>query len=405
LNSRPKEEPAKPLRLLLIEDSEDDALLLLRVLRKSGYTPVFQRVATPEDMTAALLERQWDIVISDYVMPRFSGLAALEILRQSGFDLPFIVVSGKIGEEVAVGAMKAGAHDYILKGNLTRLPFAVERELRDAEVRKGKRRAEEALRRSHEELEQRVKERTEELSANKMELEKLVTELERSNRDLEQLAYIASHDLQEPLRMVNSFLDLLTRRYAPQLDDRARQYIDQAREGAQRMMQLIHDLLIFARIQPSGRQATLVDIDQVFGQVVTNCSVMIEETSARITKTELPVILGEANQMGQLLQNLLVNAIKFRRPETVLEIHISARKEEKRWVFAIRDNGIGIHPEQQGRIFNIFQRLHSRQKYVGSGIGLAVCRRIVEQHGGRIWVESTPDNGSTFLFTLPTQMT
>jgi light-regulated signal transduction histidine kinase (bacteriophytochrome) len=396
-----KEEPGESLRLLLVEDSEDDALHLLRALRKGGYAPLTERVETPEDMTAALQRGQWDIIISDYVLPRFSGLAALDILRQSGLDLPFIVVSGKIGEEVAVGAMKAGAHDYILKNSLARLAPAVERELREAEVRRKKRRAEEALKRSHEELEQRVRERTEELRASKVDLERLVGELERSNRDLEQFAYVASHDLQEPLRMVHSFLDLLTRRYAPQLDDKARHYIDHAVDGAQRMSQLIHDLLVFARIQRNGWQPAPVEMDPIFRQVVANCQIIIEETGARISRTELPVVRGEASQIRQLLQNLFVNAIKFRRPDTVPDIRISASKVEEMWVFAVQDNGIGIAPDYHERIFNIFQRLHSRKEYAGSGIGLSVCQRIVEHHGGRIWVESAPDQGSVFRFTLP----
>jgi signal transduction histidine kinase len=396
-----KEEPGESLRLLLVEDSEDDALHLLRALRKGGYAPLTERVETPEDMTAALQRGQWDIIISDYVLPRFSGLAALDILRQSGLDLPFIVVSGKIGEEVAVGAMKAGAHDYILKNSLARLAPAVERELREAEVRRERRRAEEALKRSHEELEQRVRERTEELRASKVDLERLVGELERSNRDLEQFAYVASHDLQEPLRMVHSFLGLLVRRNAPQLDDKARQYIDYAVDGAQRMSQLINDLLIFARIQRNGWQPAPVQMDPVLQQVVANCRIVIEETGTRISQTELPVVQGEASQIRQLLQNLFVNAIKFRRPDTVPEIRISASKEEGMWVFAVQDNGIGIAPDYRDRIFNIFQRLHSRQEYAGSGIGLAVCQRIVEHHGGRIWVESAPDQGSVFRFTLP----
>lgn len=401
MNKYTKEEPGESLRLLLVEDSEDDALHLLRALRKGGYAPLTERVETPEDMTAALQRGQWDIIISDYVLPRFSGLAALDILRQSGLDLPFIVVSGKIGEEVAVGAMKAGAHDYILKNSLARLAPAVERELREAEVRRERRRAEEALKRSHEELEQRVRERTEELRASKVDLERLVGELERSNRDLEQFAYVASHDLQEPLRIVHSFLGLLVRRNAPQLDDKARQYIDYAVDGAQRMSQLINDLLIFARIQRNGWQPAPVQMDPVLQQVVANCRIVIEETGTRISRTELPVVQGEASQIGQLLQNLFVNAIKFRRPDTVPEIRISASKEEGMWVFAVQDNGIGIAPDYRERIFNIFQRLHSRQEYAGSGIGLAVCQRIVEHHGGRIWVESAPDQGSVFRFTLP----
>ena len=399
--SRGRSEMVTPLRVLIVEDSEDDAFLMLRELRKGGYEPLAERVETAAAMEKALAAGQWDMIISDYVLPRFSGLAALHILKQSGQDLPFIVISGNIGEDIAVGAMKAGAHDYILKGNLTRLVPAVERELREAVVRRKRRQAEEALQRSYEELEQRVRERTEELSASKLELERLVGELERSNRELEQFAYVASHDLQEPLRMVSSFMQLLERRFEHQLDDKARQYISYALEGAQRMSQLISDLLMFSRVGRGTWNPAPVNLNELFSQIRSNCRTTLEETGAVITCDELPVVQGEPSQLNQLLQNLLVNAVKFRKQDVTPEVHVSATRQGKSWLLAVRDNGIGIAPEQHQRIFVIFQRLHSRQKYNGTGIGLAVCQRIVEFHGGRIWVESEPGKGSTFFFNLP----
>jgi signal transduction histidine kinase len=399
--SQEKSEMTTPLRVLLIEDSEDDAMLLLRELRKGGYEPASERVETPESMTASLKKNHWDVVISDYVLPRFSGLAALNILKESGWDLPFIVVSGKIGEDVAVGAMKAGAHDYILKGNLTRLVPAVERELAECEVRRERKRAEEALKRSHEELEHRVKERTEELRASKRELERIVAELGRSNRELEQFAYVASHDLQEPLRMVTLFMQLLTKRLGDQLDDKAHEYVKHAVDGAQRMSQLIYDLLVFSRIRRGTWDPAPVDMNKVFQQVLADCRGSIEEAGARVTGGEFPVVQGEATQLGQLLQNLIANAVKFRRAGVAPEIFVSTWREGGEWVFAVRDNGIGISPEQRERVFQIFQRLHNREQYTGTGIGLAICQKVVEHHGGRIWIESTPGGGSTFLFTLP----
>ncbi|MBI4793784.1 MAG: response regulator [Deltaproteobacteria bacterium] len=399
--SRGRSEMVTPLRVLIVEDSEDDAFLMLRELRKGGYEPLAERVETAAAMEKALAAGQWDMIISDYVLPRFSGLAALHILKQSGQDLPFIVISGNIGEDIAVGAMKAGAHDYILKGNLTRLVPAVERELREAVVRRKRRQAEEALQRSYEELEQRVRERTEELSASKLELERLVGELERSNRELEQFAYVASHDLQEPLRMVSSFMQLLERRFEHQLDDKARQYISYALEGSQRMSQLISDLLMFSRVGRGTWNPAPVNLNELFSQIRSNCRTTLEETGAVITCDELPIVQGEPSQLSQLLQNLLVNAVKFRKQDVTPEVHVSATRQGKSWLLAVRDNGIGIAPEQHQRIFVIFQRLHSRQKYNGTGIGLAVCQRIVEFHGGRIWVESEPGKGSTFFFNLP----
>jgi signal transduction histidine kinase len=399
--SRGRSETVTPLRVLIVEDSEDDAFLVLRELRKGGYEPLALRVETAEAMQAALAEQKWDMIISDYVLPRFSGLDALHVLKQSGQDLPFIVISGNIGEDIAVGAMKAGAHDYILKGNLTRLVPAVERELREAVVRLERRRAEEALQRSYEELERRVRERTEELNVSKQELERLVGELERSNRELEQFAYVASHDLQEPLRMVSSFMQLLERRFQDQLDDKARQYIHYALDGAQRMSRLIQDLLMFSRVRRGTWEPAPVDVNELISQILDNCHTVINEARAAIFCEELPVVLGEPSQLRQLFQNLLVNAIKFRRQDVTPEVHVSATRQGGKWLFAVRDNGIGIARAQHERIFLIFQRLHSRQKYNGTGIGLAVCQRVVEFHGGRIWVESEPGHGSTFLFSLP----
>jgi len=385
----------KELRVLIVEDSEDDELLLLHVLRKGGYEPVWERVETPEAMRAALENDHWDVIISDYVMPRFSGLAALDIQKQSGQDLPFIIVSGNIGEDIAVAAMKAGAHDYILKGNLLRLVPAVERELRDAEVRRERQAAEAALARYHEELEQMVMERTEELRASKVELE-------RSNKELEQFAYVASHDLQEPLRMVSSFMGLINQRYGQQLDDKAREYIHFAVDGAERMSQLIRDLLLFSRVRRGNWEPSLVDMNVVYDTALANCRASVEEADARVTRDEqLPIVRGDATQLGLLMQNLLTNAIKFRRPDIAPEIHVSANQQGVSWLFSVRDNGIGIAPEDRERVFMIFQRLHSRKKYSGTGIGLAVCQRVVECHGGRIWVEPGPDGGSTFFFNLP----
>ena len=391
----------RKLRVLIVEDSEDDTLLLLRELRKGGYEPMWERVETAEAMAAALAEDRWDLIVSDYVLPRFSGLDALEMLKHSGRDVPFIIVSGNIGEDIAVGAMRAGAHDYILKGNLTRLAPAVERELREANVRRERRRAEEALRHYHEELEERVKERTEELASSKRELERLVRELERSNQELEQFAYVASHDLQEPLRMVSGFMHLLGQRYKDQLDDKAQQYISYAIDGSQRMNRLIRDLLMFSRVRGDTWEPAPIDMNEIFDQALANCQVLVTETGARVSRGQLPVVMGEPGQLGQLLQNLLVNAIKFRKPDITPKIHVAAELRGKTWVFSVWDNGIGIAPAQCERVFQIFQRLHSRQEYEGTGIGLAVCKRIVEFHGGRIRVESQPGEGSTFLFDLP----
>jgi PAS domain S-box-containing protein len=240
--------------------------------------------------------------------------------------------------------------------------------------------------------------------AKKMEqvMRESLQTLERSNRELEQFAYVASHDLQEPLRLIASYTQLLATRYQGKLDARADEFIAYAVDGAKRMQRLIQDLLAYSRV--ANRDVAMVPVDcQALMEIVArNLSVVIQETGAKVTWESLPVIQGSDNQMAQLLQNLVGNAIKFHGAQPP-EVHVSAQLSDngKEWVFAVRDNGIGIAPEFFERIFVIFQRLHSRRKYEGTGIGLAICKRIVERHGGRIWVESEPEKGSTFCFTVP----
>lgn len=231
-------------------------------------------------------------------------------------------------------------------------------------------------------------------------LKQMVKELERSNAELQQFAYVASHDLQEPLRMVSSYTQLLGRRYKGKLDADADEFIAYAVDGAARMQMLINDLLEYSRVGTKGKPFEMVNCLDVFDHAVSNLRMAIEESGAVITHGELPTVMADTLQFTQLFQNLLGNAIKFRGKETPL-IHISAVQKEGEWVFSIRDNGIGIDPQYVDRIFVIFQRLHSKEEYPGSGIGLAICKKIVERHGGQIWVESEPGKGATFYFTVP----
>ncbi|MCX7670098.1 MAG: ATP-binding protein, partial [Anaerolineae bacterium] len=233
-----------------------------------------------------------------------------------------------------------------------------------------------------------------------------LAELQRSNTDLEQFAHVVSHDLQEPLRMVIGFLELLAERYQGRLDRDAEEFIGFAVDGARRMQNLIHALLEYARVSTRGQELRPVDANQVLAEAFWNLGLAIAEAGARVTHDPLPTVLADPMQLMQLFQNLIGNALKFRRAEPPV-VHISARPATcaetgaAMWEFQVRDNGIGIAPENIGRIFGLFERLHTRQKYPGEGIGLAVCKKIVERHGGRIWVESVPEEGSTFHFTLP----
>jgi len=234
------------------------------------------------------------------------------------------------------------------------------------------------------------------------ELEQTMAELARSNAELEQFAYIASHDLQEPLRAVAGMVQLLQRRYAGRLDARADEFIRHAVEGAARMQTLINDLLTYSRVGSRGQPLEPTDCSTVLKNVLANLAVAISESSAVVTYEALPSVRADAGQLTQLFQNLIGNALKFRN-ECSPAIHIEAVSQEGEWLFAVRDNGIGLEAQYFERIFGVFQRLHTRTEYPGTGIGLAICKKIVERHGGRIWVESEPGRGSTFYFTIPDQ--
>jgi len=231
-------------------------------------------------------------------------------------------------------------------------------------------------------------------------LKKAMADLERSNKDLEQFASIASHDLQEPLRMVASYTQLLAERYEGQLDEKARKYIAYAVEGASRMQRLVNDLLTYSRVSTRGNPIETTDSHSILGEAIRNLAAVIEESKTIVTTEDLPMVRADASQLVQVFQNLLANAIKFRSENSPL-IQVTARDEGREWVFSVRDNGIGIDQQYAERVFVIFQRLHTRQEYPGTGIGLAVCKRIVERHGGKIWFESEPGKGSTFFFTVP----
>ena len=234
-----------------------------------------------------------------------------------------------------------------------------------------------------------------------VELARLNRDLKRSNEELEQFAYVASHDLQEPLRMVSSYTQLLAKRIDDKLDEKTEKYINYAVDGANRMQILINDLLTFSRITTRGKDPVPVDSHSVLGKVIRDLSKLIEESSAIVTNDDLPEVCVDPSQFAIVLRNLIGNAIKFNESEHP-HVHVSSSEyEDDMWLFEFKDNGIGIEREYSDRIFEIFQRLHSRREYSGTGIGLALCKRVIERHGGSIWIQSEPREGTTFFFTVP----
>jgi len=294
-------------------------------------------------------------------------------------------------QEAIASSSRAGM--VIVIGNLLALLFLSLAGMVIFQEMGQRRRAEEEVRSLNVDLEQRVANRTAELAER-------AKDLARSNGELQQFAYVASHDLQEPLRMVASFTQLLAKRYSEKLDDDAREFINYAVDGAKRMQTLISDLLSYSRVGTQGKAFELVHCDAVLDRVLKSLQLAIEDTGAVITREPLPAVAGDSIQLTQLFQNLLTNAIKFHGKKRPL-VQISTENNGSMWKIAVRDNGIGISPEHADRIFVIFQRLHTKTEYPGTGIGLAICKKIVERHGGRIWVEASPEGGSTFFFTIP----
>ncbi|HEY9730244.1 MAG TPA: ATP-binding protein [Chroococcales cyanobacterium] len=274
-------------------------------------------------------------------------------------------------------------------------------------TQRDRQRAEESILRLNQELEAKVKQRTTQLAQTNEQLQHsneqlaiLNQEFQRSNQELEQFAYVASHDLQEPLRAIAGYTQLLVNEYRDRLDETALEYADFIVDGAKRMQQLIQDLLTYSRVGTRGQEFAPTDCNAVLQQVLQNLQVAIADNQATITAEPLPTVNGDRNQLVQLLQNLIGNAIKFHRDEPP-HVYITAQKQDNDWLFQIQDNGIGIKPQYLERIFEVFKRLHTRREYPGTGIGLAICKKIATRHGGRIWAKSESGVGTIFYFTIP----
>ena len=365
------------LCVLLVEDNPADVELELLTLRKDGFDASGDVAQTAEEFTARIRSAHYDLILADYNLPQWRGTEALEILRREKLDIPLIVVTGYLGEEKAVDYIKQGATDCVLKDRLARLPTAVRRAIEEKQLRDQRHQAEE-------------------------ELAQKVAELARSNAELEQFAYVASHDLQEPLRMIANYTQLLAERYRGKLDAQADKYIDYSVGGAMRMQALIQDLLKFSRVGRQEIERRSTDCQLVVEQALKNLQAAVQESGAVVKWNALPMVMADAAQLAQVFQNLIANAIKFHGPDIPL-IQIDSEKKDDEWVLTVSDNGIGIPAENWQDIFVIFRRLHTRTEYSGNGIGLSICKKIIERHGGKIWIEAQAKPGSCFKFTLPTE--
>jgi signal transduction histidine kinase len=395
-------------RILVVDDREANVLLIEGMLRVAGYTSVHS-TTHPNEVCELHRKNRYGLILLDLQMPGMDGFQVMEGLKEIEADgyLPVLVITAQPDHKLR--ALEAGAKDFVSK------PFD-QAELRARvhnilEVR--------LLHLKTKDYSQALEETVQELEASRevirlktLEEQKKIEQelalaqsarrdLERSNTDLERFAFAASHDLQEPLRMVTCFSQLLALSYKGQLDERADEYLEYIQTGTKRMAALIEDLLSYSQIVHSTEKGVPVDCNAVLDKVLESCRVIVEENGAVVTRDPLPTVDGDEGQISQLFHNLLTNALKYRKREVGPEVHFSALRTPNEWLFSVRDNGIGIAEEHLEKIFIIFKRLHKKTEYPGTGIGLALCQRIIEGRAGRIWVESEPAVGSTFYFTWP----
>ena len=417
--------------ILVVDDTPENLRLLSTMLSQRGYAP--RCVINGQMALRACNSNPPDLILLDIMMPEMNGYEVCENLKSDAMtrDIPVIFISAKDEVFDKVNAFAVGGVDYISK------PFQFEEVLVRIESHLTLRKLQNQLKEQNillqdeinnrlavEEILQEKNQILEQEISNRRAVEKALQEqnlllqkeignrqrvesallksnqeLARSNAELEQFAYVASHDLQAPLATIASYAQLLEKRYKDQLDSQANKFIGNIIQGCTRMQSLIDDLLEYSRVGRSQKPFKTTNCNQVVEQALANLQVVIRDTKAVVSYSELPVVTGDVSQLMQLFQNLVGNAIKYRQ-DAPPAVCISACKQQNNWLFSVSDNGIGIAPQHQERIFQIFQRLHTQKEYSGTGIGLAICQKIVEGHGGRIWVESEPGQGSTFHFIL-----
>jgi len=375
----------REIRVLIADDDEEDAFIIRDLLKEIPVTRYkIEVVSTANDTISRLCSNQDDVCLLDYFLVETSGRELLDELARRDCRVPVIILTGRGSLEVDWLSMESGAMDYLEKGSVT--PGILERSIRYAIT--------------HRKTVENLLEAQERERSKAHELERTVSELQRSNQELEQFAYVVSHDLQEPLRQVVGFSGLIKHKSQNKLDESAQELLDYIIDGGKRMGKLINDLLAYSRVGRVDVSKERTDLQNALASALQNLQAAIQESGATVTHDPMPTLTVNATQITQVFQNLIGNAIKFRSDQPP-HIHICAHLRRDKWLFSVKDNGIGFRNEDAETIFNIFQRLHPRDRYEGSGIGLAICRKIIEQHGGKVYAESTPGHGATFYFTLP----
>jgi signal transduction histidine kinase len=370
----------EPIRVLIVDDTPEDRVAYRRLLQNQSTAragvPEFEILEADSAMDGLDKVRSWapDCVLLDYRLPDMTGIEFLgELAAQAGQGgLAVVMLTGQGDEMVARDAMKCGAQDYLVKGQLTA-----------------------------DGLQESIYNAVEMCTLRRM-VERQRRQLERSNRELERYARVVAHDLEAPLKAIRQGLDGLGRRAGSRLDKESAEFVEEALESAGRMAALIRDILAYSRATAQAAPFAEVNTNKAVAAAIANLKAPIESTNAKIEVEPLPAIMGDENQLVQLFQNLLGNAMKYRHPDRTPEIRVAAEREgDDRWRFAISDNGMGFDPAHADRIFEPFIRLHPASEIEGTGVGLAICRAVVERHGGQLWADSEPGKGSVFYFSLP----
>ena len=367
-----------PLRVLILEDSETDAELVLYELRRAGYEPNDWRRVDDETDYLNCLSTELDVILADYSMPQLNALRALQLMKKQGMDVPFIIVTGTVGEEAVAECMREGARDYLLKDRLGRLGSAVEHVLQEKRLNDEKKRIE-------------------------AERENLIQKLDAQNAELERFTYTVSHDLKTPLVTRHGFVGYLLEDAATGNMDRLKYDIQRIASAVDRMNNLLKDLLELSRVGRLTNPAEDISLEVLLHEVMEQVEGSLNEKDVQVEiAPNLPAVHGDRQRLLEIFQNLIENAAKYMGDQTDPRINIGQQGEDPERgqpIFYVKDNGIGIAPEFHERIFGLFNKLDTQSD--GTGIGLALVKRIIEVHGGRIWVESKLGEGSTFYFTLP----